>query len=248
MCGRFLRMMGLALVLVLGVACGIDPAMARKADMPWQSSFSSADFAAQLAELRRQPQPDGPYGGVSAANRAQVETQLAVLQALFERRGVVSRMTNPEQVQLANAQATINTLLTAAADDDQLVCTMEHTTRTHFRRKICQSKREWRELARGGREGYQNQFMKGGPRRTSTGPIGPCAPAAIRRTVGHANDGRWMLIACVRTRTGWLAGRAQARRTRSRPASTALPPSGLPARSPLRSMPTWRSQCPEPAA
>ncbi|MBZ0223015.1 MAG: hypothetical protein IT467_08450 [Dokdonella sp.] len=151
----------LPLVLAAGLFGAAIPAMARVADQPWQSSVDSAAFAKQAKEVRDEMQPAGRYGDIGAADRSEVETNLATMQKLFDARGMVSKMNNAEQVELANAQEKINALLTSN-DGDRKICTLEQRSGTHFKTKVCMTARERAEVTRGSQEAYRNELMKGG--------------------------------------------------------------------------------------
>ncbi len=150
-------------ILVLAVCLAIPTAwvQARTADQPWQNSVDAAAFAQQAAEVRDAMKPDGRFGRISQVDRAEVERNLAILQKLFDERDAVSRMSNAQQVQLANAQEKLNAVLTGN-DDERLICTLEQRSGTHFKTKLCMTARERREVRRQSQEGFQNQIMKGG--------------------------------------------------------------------------------------
>ena len=151
-----------ALALFAGLIIPATLALARTADQPWQGTTDAASFTQQAAEVQLEMKPEGRYGNISQTDRAEVERNLGILQQLFDERGAVARMSNVEQVQLANAQEKINALLTGN-DDERLICTLEQRSGTHFKTKLCMTAKQRREVTRQSQEGFQNQLMKGGP-------------------------------------------------------------------------------------
>ncbi len=144
---------------LLAVAALAGSLTAHAVDQKWKSATDKAGFIKQADEVRKDMDKNGRYADISTQDRSEVELNLRIIQALFDRREAVSAMTSTEQVDLINAQEKVNALLTKN-DGDRLVCTMEARSGTHFKTKQCMTVRERNDLRRKSQESFQNNTMK----------------------------------------------------------------------------------------
>lgn len=80
------------------------------------------DLTATADAVRKQMVPGGRYEFVSPAERSQVETTLADMDATFDRSGgSVATMNQDAKIQLYNDQETVNAILTKR-DADRRIC------------------------------------------------------------------------------------------------------------------------------
>ena len=84
-------------------------------------------FTAQAAEVRKAMQPDGRYAYVNPDEHAKVDAGLDRMGALFDANGSVAQMDKATQVELFNAQESVNAILTLR-DRDRLICERGTTT------------------------------------------------------------------------------------------------------------------------
>ena len=157
-------MIAKSLGVMLGLAmCGVfaSSAVARAVSEPWKVDSTSAEFEAQVAEVRAEMAPKGRYEAITATDRAAVEADLERIGALLHSQESGKALTDREQLELANAQERVNAVLTRN-DGDRLICTMEPRTGTKFKDKVCQTARQREEIRRKAQEGYQRELMRGG--------------------------------------------------------------------------------------
>ncbi|MGH8190229.1 MAG: hypothetical protein ACREP2_02150 [Rhodanobacteraceae bacterium] len=97
-------------------------------------------FHEQAARVRAGLSPGGAYGFLSAEDRAKVERQLAVMDALFQRYGNIQAMDGAQRVELYNAQESVNWILTRGRYGD-IRCAWTPSTGTHIPHTRCWSMR-----------------------------------------------------------------------------------------------------------
>lgn len=109
--------------------------------------FKPRQFFRQRVRLEREMRTSEKYAGLTAEDYERVSAALDRMGTLLE--GVVSidDMPYDKRVELFNEQETINTVLTNANENNQLVCERQKRTGSHMTRTQCISVRD-RELAR----------------------------------------------------------------------------------------------------
>lgn len=120
-----------ALVMAGGAALADEPKQIVKAD-------NAQDFAVVVAAVRQEMQTGGRYEFVPEAERGTIDTRLADMSALFDKRGTVDAMTADEKVRLMNDQSQINAILTRR-DSERLICKREAPTGSHLTRSVCRT-------------------------------------------------------------------------------------------------------------
>ncbi|MGH8183517.1 MAG: hypothetical protein ACREPH_07650 [Rhodanobacteraceae bacterium] len=95
-------------------------------------------FQAQTAQVRAGMIPGGAYGFASAQDRARVDREIGVMDALFQRYGTVQAMGGAQRVELYNAQETVNHILTRGQAGTTR-CTWAQQTGSHIPRTHCWS-------------------------------------------------------------------------------------------------------------
>ncbi len=122
------RTFALPLVLLAGLAFGLPTSVHAAKQKPWTFAIASAaDFEAQAAEVRKQMEPEGRFGTISADERTAVEADLDRISSLLGEKGTPARLNDQQQVEMANAQERINAILTGN-DGDRLICKFEPRT------------------------------------------------------------------------------------------------------------------------
>ncbi len=119
---------GLMLATALAVA---NPPSPRPFDISTPHSFQS-----QAATVRAGLDSSGEYAFLSAQERARVATQIAVMDALFDRYGSVQAMGGAQRVELYNAQESANRILTRGRAGD-IRCAWTQQTGSHITRTQC---------------------------------------------------------------------------------------------------------------
>jgi hypothetical protein len=108
-----------AAVLILApCAVGVSAAPAAATPLVAQTLDS---FKQDEARIRKDMQPGGKYGYISATERSRVETRLTDMQNLLTAHANASDMAQTDKIALFNAQEEINGILNHN-DNDRLVC------------------------------------------------------------------------------------------------------------------------------
>jgi ribonuclease D len=141
---RYAAFLSLAIVALVS---GADPAHASTKDAPAVHVTTLDNFNAQSDRVRRDMQPNGRYGRISAKDRQTVETDLDRIKTLLTERGSSAALRDAEQTEIINAQEEINALLTRN-DSERLVCTLERRTGSKMLQKTCMTVADRDELRR----------------------------------------------------------------------------------------------------
>ena len=142
-----LRVAALLTLALAAIAGGANPAHANTKEAPAVHVTTLDDFNAQSERVRRDMQPNGRYGRISAKDRQTVETHLARIKTVLTERGSSSALRDAEQTEIINAQEEINALLTRN-DSERLVCTLERRTGSKMLQKTCMTVADRDELRR----------------------------------------------------------------------------------------------------
>lgn len=128
---------GYSWLLIAGLCVlGTGPAFAGDApNAPFDLS-TSASFQQQAAQVRAGLQPGGQYTYLGAEDRARLDQQIALMGALFERRGSIEAMSGAERVRLFNAQEEADRLLTGNRGE-WIKCEWAPITGSHIARTLC---------------------------------------------------------------------------------------------------------------
>jgi hypothetical protein len=118
------RLFGIALAVVIA---GASVGHAAEESKDVVKADTSAAFAVQAADVRKAMQPDGRYAFVTPDEHVKVDAALDRMGALFEANGSVMKMDKATQVELFNAQESVNAILTLR-DRDRLICRRGTTT------------------------------------------------------------------------------------------------------------------------
>lgn len=142
-----LRFAALLTLAIAAAVSGANPAHASTREAPAIRVTTLEDFNGQSERVRRDMQPNGRYGGISAKDRQTVETHLDRIRTLLTERGSSAALRDAEQAEIINAQGEINALLTRN-DGERLVCTLERRTGSKMLQKNCMTVADRDELRR----------------------------------------------------------------------------------------------------
>lgn len=92
------------------------------------------------------------YREIGIEQKREVLRQLELMASLLSRHGSVDAMPEDERVRLFNAQETVNTLLTTAAEDSRLICRREVATGSHRQITNCKTVAERRQAREQGQD------------------------------------------------------------------------------------------------
>jgi hypothetical protein len=125
---------GLALgvmLLPIGAVCAskIEPAV--KAD-------NKAAFTEVMGAVQQQMVPGGRYEFVDSSERAEVDTKLNDMKALFEQYGTVAQMDSPSKARLFTDQEDVNAILTRR-DDRRVICKSERPIGSLLPKRTCRT-------------------------------------------------------------------------------------------------------------
>ena len=95
-------------------------------------------FAGVVVDLHKQMQEGGRYAYVSERERADIDTSLARMQALFDRTDNVEAMNKDDRIAMFNAQESVNATL-AKRDRDRLICERSATTGSRISTTQCRT-------------------------------------------------------------------------------------------------------------
>lgn len=142
--------LGLAIAI-----CGVSAGVATAASQPWKFSVDSlASFNTQADKVRKDMGENGRFGAISVSDRSAVESDLDKIAALLKRKGEGGTLADKEQVDLLNAQESINAILTRN-EGNRLICSYERRSGSNFKQKVCQTAREREATQRASQEGFQ---------------------------------------------------------------------------------------------
>lgn len=127
-----------------------------------------ADLTATADAVRKQMVPGGRYEFVSPAERNQVDTTLAAMDATFERNGgSVATMNQDAKIRLYNDQETINAILTKR-DADRRICKSVAPTGSLIPKTSCHTYGEIEKSQRDSQQ-YMRDSMQAGQMPKSGG-------------------------------------------------------------------------------
>jgi hypothetical protein len=122
------------LAALLVAACAITVRAAETAP-PLKATTKDA-FAGVVVDLHKEMQEGGRYAYVTERERADIDTSLERMRALFDKSDSGETMGKDEQVALFNAQESVNAVL-EKRDRDRLVCERSATTGSRISTTQC---------------------------------------------------------------------------------------------------------------
>lgn len=121
------------LLLATSAAMAVVPTGSAPFDLSTPQSFHE-----QAAQVRAGLDQGGVYGFLSTQERARVESEIAVMDALFRRYGNIEAMGGAGRVKLYNAQESANRILTRGLSGT-IRCAWTQQTGSHIPRTLCWS-------------------------------------------------------------------------------------------------------------
>jgi len=128
---------GMAMALAIAATLQVEIAQASKTETILKAD-NAAEFSLVTANVQKEMLPGGRFEFVETSERGIVNTRLADMQALFDKRGFVAQMDMQTKIQLFNDQEAVNAILTRR-DNDRLICKHEASLGTHIQRTTCQT-------------------------------------------------------------------------------------------------------------
>lgn len=129
-----LWMMG---VLLAGSCMSPAVVHARAADGGVKAE-TKADFVAVVAAVKKEMVPGGRYEFVDRSERATIDTNLAEMQALFDKYVDVAAMDKDAKLQLYVDQENVNAILTRR-DDRRMICKSERPLGSLIPKRVCRT-------------------------------------------------------------------------------------------------------------
>jgi hypothetical protein len=121
-------------VFAVGASAADKPAPAVNAD-------TKESFATVSGWVEKEMHTGGRYEHVTDTERSTVETKLASMSALLDKKGSVGQMNDAEKTQMFNDQEQVNSIL-AHRDGDRLVCQTVAPVGSHIPIKSCKTARQ----------------------------------------------------------------------------------------------------------
>jgi len=105
-------------------------------------------FTQVAATVRKEMEDGGRYEYVKPKERVQVEQNLDVMGALFDKYGTVQAMTEQTKIELFNAQESVNSVLTLR-DRDRVICKKDAPLGSHIPIVSCHTYGQAEDAQRG---------------------------------------------------------------------------------------------------
>lgn len=118
-------------LLPLGAACASNIEPAVKAD-------NKAAFADVMGAVQQQMVPGGRYEFIDSTERAEVDTKLNDMKALFDQYGTVAQMDEASKARLFTDQEDVNAILTRR-DDRRVICKSERPIGSLLPKRTCRT-------------------------------------------------------------------------------------------------------------
>ncbi|HLU13266.1 MAG TPA: hypothetical protein VKZ64_04830 [Arenimonas sp.] len=130
---------------------------------PQQLSLAEGEFAAQRAKIEQDLNDGKTYVELSSADRAKVMESLNRMSSTLQGVESVDQLSEDQKVLVFNDQEVVNTILTQAAEDSQLVC--ERTRPTGSNRPVtrCETVAERRRRRENDQQNLQRAQRGIGP-------------------------------------------------------------------------------------
>ena len=137
-------------VVMTGLMLVASGAMA--ADRQADRDTGPSEFEAQMISIQEALDDGGTYGDISSTERRDVLAALARIRTALGPSGDASRLNERQKLRVFNDQELVNSILTGAGDDSQLVCRREKKTGTHLASNQCLTVAERRQAAEHARD------------------------------------------------------------------------------------------------
>jgi hypothetical protein len=144
-----------AMAMVLGAACVIAAPFSANASAGTKDNYhevvnaKTEEAFSQLAEsVRRDMAAGGRYEFVKPTERATIDKSFAEMTSLFQQRGSVDKMSEPQKVALFNSQEVVNSILTKR-DSDRVICENRVPVGSHIPKTACHTYGQEEEARRG---------------------------------------------------------------------------------------------------
>jgi hypothetical protein len=125
---------------ILFAAFALTAAAADK-PAPAVNADTKESFATVAGWVQKEMHSGGRYEHVTDSERSTVETKLASMSALLDKKGSVAQMSDAEKTQMFNDQEQVNAIL-AHRDGDRLVCQSAAPVGSHIPIKTCKTARQ----------------------------------------------------------------------------------------------------------
>lgn len=146
----------LVMAVTMFALCGVA-----RAATDSQLSVEESGFSKQKQQLVRALDDGKTYSEISRADRGQVVDALGrIEQRLSPVADDVSALDDTARVAVFNDQELVNTILTQARADSQLICEQTRRTGSHMRKPRCQTVAERRRRMEGDQEMLRRDTMQ----------------------------------------------------------------------------------------
>ena len=128
-------------VCLLLAAFAVSAAAATDKPTPAVNADTKESFATVSGWVQKEMHAGGRYEHVTDSERSTVESKLASMSALLDKKGSVAQMNDAEKTQMFNDQEQVNSIL-AHRDGDRLVCQTVAPVGSHIPVKSCKTARQ----------------------------------------------------------------------------------------------------------
>ena len=126
---------------LLLAAFAVSAAAATDKPAPAVNADTKESFATVSGWVTKEMHTGGRYEHVTDSERSTVETKLASMSALLDKKGSVAQMNDAEKTQMFNDQEQVNAIL-SHRDGDRLVCQTVAPVGSHIPVKTCKTARQ----------------------------------------------------------------------------------------------------------
>lgn len=130
--------------LLLGLVLAAAATTAHASSAGQDLNVQNQPLNAQAAKIRTELADGETYSEITPADRDTVLGLLQQMETQLEAAGGVEAMSEPQQVELFNAQEQINTILTGVRADSRVICRRTQVTGSHRRQVNCNTVAELR--------------------------------------------------------------------------------------------------------
>ena len=127
------------LILMLLLAPALAPAVQAQA-------MTAASFGEQKARIEAALADGKSYAEINTMQRKEVTGALNRIARLLDTAGSSDGLNKRQKIRIFNDQELINTILTSAAEDSQLICRRDKPVGSHFAQDVCETVAERRRL------------------------------------------------------------------------------------------------------
>jgi len=141
----------LAGLLCFGAASAADEAA------PGVAKLEPAAFLQVKAQIEEELQGNERYKEIEVKDRERVLDALDRMADMLQGASSVQDLSPNDRAQLLTDQALVNTVLTQAAEDSQLICSREQKVGTRFKTTVCETVAQRRERNEAARRALDNR-------------------------------------------------------------------------------------------